>query len=506
MSMKKLFFFTVSFFSLFLSQAQSFNSPESVDFDAVRGRWIVAQNGSGEIHVYQPQSNALSVLATGITSGPHGIECVGDTVFCCDGSRIRGYNLLTGASVFNLNLGATFLNGLTYDGNGNLYATDFSGKKIFRVQINGAVFSQLATTAYQPNGIYYDGAQNRCVFVNWGTNARIQAIDLSTNAISDLYVSTLSNIDGITRDAAGRWYITTWGGNALRRFDPDFSAAPVTVLNGLSSPADIDINTAGDSIGIPNSGTANNVVFYAVPQVVSASCSANDSVICSGNSVTFSAQAIGNANSWNWSFPGGTPSTASTSSAIVTYPTAGVYDVSLIASNSSGSSDTVTLSSWITVVNPPDQPSITQNGNTLEIVTAAPAIQWILAGQDISGANASTFQPDQSGSYQVRVSDSEGCTSLSAPFDYVLTSLPSMISSSGLTLYPIPAKDAVSVSLHSDNEPFTIRVMDMQGRECVRAVNCQGTYVLGRADMSSGVYVIQVISETQTISSRFQWE
>jgi hypothetical protein len=30
----------------------------------------------------------------------------------------------------------------------------------------------------------------------------------------------------------------------------------------LSSPADIDINAAGDSIGIPNSGNSNNVVFY----------------------------------------------------------------------------------------------------------------------------------------------------------------------------------------------------------------------------------------------------
>ncbi len=36
-------------------------------------------------------------------------------------------------------------------------------------------------------------------------------------------------------------------------------------MNGLSSPADLGINSAGDSIGIPNSGSANNVVFYAIP-------------------------------------------------------------------------------------------------------------------------------------------------------------------------------------------------------------------------------------------------
>jgi len=36
----------------------------------------------------------------------------------------------------------------------------------------------------------------------------------------------------------------------------------------LSSPADLGINSAGDSIGIPNSGSSNNVVFYPIPSPV----------------------------------------------------------------------------------------------------------------------------------------------------------------------------------------------------------------------------------------------
>jgi hypothetical protein len=38
-----------------------------------------------------------------------------------------------------------------------------------------------------PNGIVYDAANNRCVYVTWGSNAPINAIDLSTYASDNNY-------------------------------------------------------------------------------------------------------------------------------------------------------------------------------------------------------------------------------------------------------------------------------------------------------------------------------
>lgn len=244
------------------SFAQSFNAPESVEYDVANSRWFVGQNGSNSINIYSPGSNTLLPFTTACTSGPHGLEIMGNVLYACDGAYIRGFDLANGSQVFSLNLGASFLNGLTTDGTTYLFATDFTSKRIYRVCPSTNTFNIMVTTTYTPNGIYYDGANNRCVFVNWGTSARVQAMSLADSLVTTLYQTTTSNIDGITRDAAGYWYITTWGGNALRRFDPNFSAAPVSVMTGLFSPADIDINAAGDSIGIPNSGSANNVVFY----------------------------------------------------------------------------------------------------------------------------------------------------------------------------------------------------------------------------------------------------
>ncbi|MFL5753242.1 MAG: T9SS type A sorting domain-containing protein [Bacteroidia bacterium] len=260
--MKKHITFLLVLTATLTSLAQTFNGPESVEYDTLNNRWMVGQNGSGEIHVYTPGSG-LSTFATGLTSGPYGLEIMGTTLYACDGAFIRGYDLATGTNVFNKNLGATFLNGLTTDGT-YLFTTDFTAKKIYRLDPASGNFNLMKTTTKTPNGIYYDGANNRCVFVTWGSSAPIQAMSLADSSVTTVLATSLSNCDGITRDLAGNWYISAWGNNSLNRTDAAFGTAPVVVKSGLSSPADLDLNEAGDSIGIPNSGTANNVVFYAI--------------------------------------------------------------------------------------------------------------------------------------------------------------------------------------------------------------------------------------------------
>lgn len=71
--------------------------------------------------------------------------------------------------------------------------------------------------------------------------------------------------------------------------------------------------------------------------------------VCAGNSVTFTdASYNGNVTTWNWSFPGGTPSTSTAQNPTVTYNTPGVYDVILTAGNGT-SSRTLTKTGFIRV-------------------------------------------------------------------------------------------------------------------------------------------------------------
>ena len=247
--------------------SQSYSGPESAEYDALHGRWLIANTTSHEV-IARDSFATLSVFVGGLGSGPYGIEIVGDTLFCCCGSSIKGYLLSNASQVFNLNVGATFLNGLTHDNAGNLFATDFSAKKIFKINIATQAFSAVATALVQsPNGIVFDGDNNRCVFVNWGSSAPVKAIDLTTFAVSTIIPTSLSNCDDITRDSQGRYYISNWGAQSVVRYDSAFAGSPTTVVTGLSNPADIYFNILDDTLAIPNAGN-NTVRFSGISPVV----------------------------------------------------------------------------------------------------------------------------------------------------------------------------------------------------------------------------------------------
>ncbi len=249
--------------------AQSYDGPESVEYDYANGRWLVANKNSGAI-LARADNGTLTVFATDFcNSGPYGIEIVGNYLYACaNGGTLFKFDLTTGGTpVASTQLGATFLNGITHDISGNLYITDFTAKKIYRYNTVSGQFNVYVTGLVKsPNGILYDEAQNRCVFVNWGSAAPIMAVSLADSSISTLANTSLSNCDGLSRDGSGNWYVSNWGINGISRFGPDFSSGPTTVVSGLSSPADIFYNTVTDTLAVPNSGASgtngNTVTFH----------------------------------------------------------------------------------------------------------------------------------------------------------------------------------------------------------------------------------------------------
>jgi PKD repeat protein len=75
---------------------------------------------------------------------------------------------------------------------------------------------------------------------------------------------------------------------------------------------------------------------------------ADDTVISPGESITFTDTSLGNPTSWQWSFPGGTPSSSALQNPVVSYQNAGVFDVSLTIHDGTDQDDT-TITDYITV-------------------------------------------------------------------------------------------------------------------------------------------------------------
>lgn len=90
-------------------------------------------------------------------------------------------------------------------------------------------------------------------------------------------------------------------------------------------------------------------VLNPTPCAPKADFYATSKYICSGTLVNFKDNSSnGEVTSWNWSFPGATPSSSTVKNPNVTYPDPGVYPVTLTATNAQGS-NTITYNNYIIV-------------------------------------------------------------------------------------------------------------------------------------------------------------
>ncbi len=122
-------------------------------------------------------------------------------------------------------------------------------------------------TGSTPNGILYDEANNRLIYVNWGSNAAIKSVDLADNSISTIVANTgLGNIDGIDDDAQGNYYISSWSPNRITKYDANFENAEIITTPSINNPADIGYSMTTDTLAVP---VGNNVVFVGFEPITS---------------------------------------------------------------------------------------------------------------------------------------------------------------------------------------------------------------------------------------------
>ena len=246
--------------------AQSFSGPEAVEYDPLNNRYIVSNTSSGNLQSVVPGS--APVLFTANVSSPYGLVFVDSTVYVNDAGDVKGFNLFTGLQTFTANVNGSFLNGICADNSGHLYTTDFSAKKIYKVNIADGSFTQfVSATVKTPNGILFDAANNRLVYCTWGTGVQLKAVSLVDSSQTVLITTTLSNDDGIAMDNQGRFFVSVWGGQSIYMIDSACQGPPVQVISGLSNPADIYYNLSNDTLAVPNSGN-NTVQFFNMSQIV----------------------------------------------------------------------------------------------------------------------------------------------------------------------------------------------------------------------------------------------
>jgi hypothetical protein len=148
-----------------------------------------------------------------------------------------------------------------------------------------------------------------------------------------------------------RLMVPDQNGTALNFDESDVLEIPLTfnlqvgwVLNQLELVAFVQTNSNKEI----HNGYKVKLAFMMPPPPPLAAAFISDTTSCETYEVQFTDQSAGNPTGWYWEFPGGVPDTSREQNPVITYNTAGKFDVSLVVTRGT-SSDTSFMEEYMNI-------------------------------------------------------------------------------------------------------------------------------------------------------------
>lgn len=244
------------------SHSKKFNMPESAVFDPITKRYFVSNFGNGSI--VQIDSTGEKTYFKKNLSKPLGILIYENTLYVVNNPKtIIGLDITDGSIKMEIQIEeASFLNDIASDNSGSLYVTGSTTATVYKIDIDLQSYSPFIKTKGGPNGITYDKAKDRLLVCYFVEKATIDEISLEDSIISTLAKTAFINLDGITLDEEGNFYISEWGPGSFEKgytkkgkiykYDNSFKKEPVLISNIHHGPADIYFNKENNELVIPS--------------------------------------------------------------------------------------------------------------------------------------------------------------------------------------------------------------------------------------------------------------
>jgi uncharacterized repeat protein (TIGR01451 family) len=250
-----------------------------------------------------------------------------------------------------------------------------------------------------------------------------------------------------------------------------------------------------------NPPVITNTAFNTITslQYPSASFITGDISFCPGSCINYSNLSTTGA-SYQWSFPGGTPSSSSDPDpSNICYTMSGSYDVQLIATNALGS-DTALYTNYLQVYTIAPQ-AISQSGDTLFANQGFVNYIWYYNGNIITGASNYYYVATQNGDYHVISFDANGCDVEAAAFN-VLTSAGSIHDAAAVHIYPNPVKDRMEIK---GVNLAAVNVYNILGEKVIYVMTEKsgGQAVFSEVSMlPSGLYTVELLTGQNTLRTK----
>jgi len=241
-----------------------------------------------------------------------------------------------------------------------------------------------------------------------GTNTKIKTNYITVTGVpSANFNQTVNgltvNFNNLSNGATS--YSWAFGdGNTSNETNPVYTYA----MGGTYNVTLTSTNDCGSNISI-------KTVVVSAPPV--AGFNASPTTGCAPLTVQFNNQSVGNPTSWNWSFPGGNPSSSTAQNPSVVYNSPGTYSVTLIVSNGAGS-DTLVQNNYVTVNTVPTAGfNNTINGAVVTFSNTsqnATSYLWAFGDGNTSSQVNPTHTYNQDGTYTVTLTAANACGTTTA--------------------------------------------------------------------------------------------
>jgi len=248
-----------------------FQTPESVEYNSQNDVYLVAnihgspfeKDNNGFISKLSPEGKVLDLKwiaggKNGVTlNAPKGMVADGNTLYVADIDTIRTFDLTTGKSIANYPIaGSSFLNGVTPSSQGGVWVTDTGVAPGFKPAGTDAIYhlspkGEITTLTKgqdlgRPNGILEKDGQLIMVTIASG---QVHRFDLKGKLLSSKKLP-YNKLDGLVMDSNGDVIFSSWTAKAIKK---DLkNNEPETLFEGLTSPADLGVDTKRNRILIPS--------------------------------------------------------------------------------------------------------------------------------------------------------------------------------------------------------------------------------------------------------------
>lgn len=173
------------------------------------------------------------------------------------------------------------------------------------------------------------------------------------------------------------------------------------------------------------------------------------------------------------------PAIATIGNSLITYITSGVCT----GSNSIS----------ITVNPAPVAPTISANGANLSSSNCN-GYQWYFNGSAIFGATSQTYTATQNGDYTVMSLDSNGCSTISLPYTYVITGIDEFSADNNILIFPNPNNGIFRIEM-TDLKGSTLAIFNAIGEIIYQSTVVNPHTEIDLSNQPSGIYFVHVNGE-----------